>query len=169
MENNKKYHLFWNGPFSNWYPSNIIVEGVAYNCTEQHMMAEKAKMFGDKEMYQRIMMSNSPADQKAYGKKVKDFNKIVWETSARDIVYKGNLCKFTQHADLKEFLLGTGNDVIVEASPYDVIWGIGLHETDKRCLDPKQWKGLNWLGEVLMRVREWIQKDQNGEIVHVNS
>lgn len=152
----KEFYLFWNGPFSNWYPARILVDGISYTCTEQHMMAEKARLFDDEETLEKIMVATHPHDQKRLGRQVKGFNVDKWNAVARDRVYIGNLAKFTQHEDLKEFILRTGDDIIVEASPYDTIWGIGLYEDDERCLDPKQWKGKNWLGEVLMRVRDTI-------------
>lgn len=151
------FHLFWNGPFSNWYSASITVDGVEYSCTEQHMMAEKAKLFEDHETLKKIMRAKHPAEQKKLGRQVKGFDVDKWSVVAKELVYKGNLAKFTQHEDLKQYLLGTGDKIIVEASPYDTVWGIGLGEDDERCLDPKQWKGTNWLGEVIMRVRATIR------------
>jgi ribA/ribD-fused uncharacterized protein len=156
----QKFHFFWGGPFSNWFYAPIVVDGVEYDCTEQHMMAMKAKLFGDEKIHRQIMEAHDPATQKALGRKVKNFNKEQWEAIAREVVYQGNLVKFTTDGDLKTFILNTGDDIIVEASPTDTLWGIGLSANDPRAKIPSQWRGLNWLGEVLMRVRETIRNQE---------
>lgn len=153
-----KLHLFWGGPLSNWYKSKFVLEGKTYNTSEQYMMEAKALFFGDEEMAKKIMASNDPREQKAYGRKVKDFDPAKWDEVARDLVYKGCLAKFSQDEKLKEFILSTDDETLVEASPYDRIWGIGLSAEDPRAQDPAQWQGKNWLGEVLMRVRETLKK-----------
>jgi ribA/ribD-fused uncharacterized protein len=152
-----KLHLFYGGPFSQWYDAEMFVDGELYNCAEQYMMASKAKLFGDEESLAKIMASQQPWEQKALGKKVKNFDKAKWEAVAKEIVFKANYAKFTQHEDLKAYILGTEDEVLVEASPTDTIWGIGLAETDPRAMDPAQWQGTNWLGEVIMDVRELIR------------
>jgi len=156
-----KYTFFWNGPASQWYPSVFEIDGVSYNCAEQWMMVRKARLFEDAAAEQAIMESNSPRDQKAIGRKIKGFSQEVWEAEGENNrplcwneVYRGNLAKFQQNADLLEWLKGTAGTLLVEASPYDKIWGIGLGEDDPRCQDPEQWQGLNWLGEVVTAVRE---------------
>lgn len=151
------YVFFWSGPFSQWRPSIFVIDGVKYNCAEQYMMAMKAKLFGDEEMYHAIMITNDPSKQKAMGRNVRNFDKVKWEQEAKVIVYRATLAKFTQNRDLWKALSDTGNRLIVEASPHDTIWGIGLREDDPRCLDPKQWLGLNWLGEICTQVRDDIR------------
>ena len=157
MKTTAKYVLFWDGPFSQWHPSVFKVDGTTYNCAEQFMMAEKAKLFGDTKKRKEIMKTSSPKKQKHLGREVKPFDKNRWNSVARDIVFRGNVAKFSQNEDLKKELLSTGNRVLAEASPVDEIWGIGLAEDDPEALNPKNWKGTNWLGEVLMRVRETIK------------
>jgi ribA/ribD-fused uncharacterized protein len=76
-----------------------------------------------------------------------------WNAVARDVMYKALLAKFTQDSYLKKQMLSTGDRIFVEASPHDCIWGIGMHWKDMACDDPKNWKGSNWLGETLTRVR----------------
>ena len=151
-------HAFWGGPFSQWAKCTFTIDGIEYNCAEQYMMAEKARLFKDEDSLDQIMASKNPRDQKAIGRKVKGFVQEEWEAVARDVVTKANLAKFSQDQTLKDFILGTGDDHIVEASPYDRIWGVGIAEDDERIWDKDQWDGKNWLGECLMEVREALQK-----------
>lgn len=156
MENDK-FVFFYGGPFSQWFPSRFKIGNQTYNCAEQYMMAQKALTFGDVETQIKIMTAGEPSKQKALGRKVKFFNPSQWNTVCRKIVYDANYAKFSDPS-LKALLLATGDKEIVEASPYDTIWGIGLSETDPRCLDKTQWRGTNWLGEVLMAVRSDLRK-----------
>jgi len=149
--------LFWGGPFSQWYSHTMSIDGVIYNCCEQYMMAEKARLFGDTEALEKIMASDDPRQQKAIGRTVKNFNPHMWNHVCRDVVFKANLNKFSD-PDLKLILMNTGDREIVEASPYDKIWGIGLGENDPRAEDKSQWQGTNWLGEAIMQVREVYKK-----------
>jgi len=154
------YELFWGGIYSQWYQINMTINGVVYNCCEQYMMAEKARCFDDKEAEKNILETWNPATQKKIGRKVRGFDKEVWEKVQENgnpfcwnIVYDANYAKFTQNEGLKIALLETEGE-LVEASPYDKIWGIGLAEDDERALDKSQWKGTNWLGEVITQLRE---------------
>jgi len=157
---NEQFTFFWSGPFTQWHRSPFEIDGIWYNCAEQYMMAEKARMFGDTEMESRIMTAIEPADQKRYGRQVKGFDLKKWNATAREIVYRGSYAKYTQNPKLKENLLKTAGTTLVEASPHDKIWGIGLHKTDHRCKNRETWQGSNWLGEVLTKVREKIT-DEN--------
>lgn len=151
------YILFHGSFLSQWYKREIVVDSIKYSCCEQLMMSEKARLFGDEDALKKIMQSDDPSVQKSFGRKVKNFNKKEWDTVARHIVFKANYAKFSQHEDLKNKLLETGDKIIVEASPYDTIWGIGLGCNDDRVLDPNQWRGTNWLGEEIMKVREFLK------------
>lgn len=151
---------FYGSAYSQWAMRDILIDGVDYNCTEQYMMAEKARLFGDDHALGIIMRSHDPSHQKSWGKNVKNFDKDKWEEIARDVVEKANYAKFTQHEDWKEQLLATGDKIIVEASPYDCIWGVGLGCDDPKVLDSKNWRGTNWLGEAIMKVRETIRKQE---------
>lgn len=142
--------------FSQWFPAEFEVEGTTYYCAEQYMMAEKARVFGDEEIRQQILSSSDPKEMKALGRLVKNFDVEKWNDVAGDIVVMGNFHKFKQNPRLLDFLLSTGEKVIVEASPYDTIWGIGMKESDLGITDPSNWKGTNLLGFALMEVRDRI-------------
>lgn len=147
------FALFWDGPFSQWDRSPFSIAGQRYNCAEQWMMASKAHLFRDRQAYDRIMASSSPRDQKAIGKTVRGFDKARWEQDAKVIVYRGSRAKFTQNPEHLDALKASVGLVIVEASPYDPIWGIGLGVEDPRAIDPTQWQGTNWLGQILTDLR----------------
>jgi ribA/ribD-fused uncharacterized protein len=133
------------------------MEGVRYNCAEQYMMAEKARVFGDLETLGKILAAGSPRAQKALGRQVRGFDGAVWDSVCRGIVYRGSLAKCEQNEQLKSRLLGTGEKVIVEASPVDLIWGIGLAAEDLRAVRPAEWRGTNWLGVALMQARSFLR------------
>ena len=152
-----EYVLFWGGWPSQWHPAHFALGGVAYNCCEQYMMAEKARAFGDEAALAQVLASQSPREQKAIGRRVKDFDPGVWKGVCRGIVYAGNLARFSQDPDAKQTLLATGVRTIVEASPLDRIWGIGLAPDNPKTLDPAQWRGTNWLGVALTQVRETLR------------
>lgn len=155
--------FFWGGECSQWYKAMIEIDGVNYNCNEQYMMAQKARLFDDKDMFAAIMASNNPRDQKAFGRKVKGFDAAKWNEIARLVVYRANLAKFAQNPSLKAWLLQTGKREIVEASPEDRVWGIGLGENDDRIWDRAQWRGTNWLGLAIMQVRSDIRAIEEHE------
>jgi ribA/ribD-fused uncharacterized protein len=151
-------HVYFYGScYSQWAMRSFELDGNLFNCCEQYMMYRKAKLFGDHESAKKIWSSGDPAEQKALGRKVKNFDKDKWEEIARDVVYKANYAKFTQNEDCKQQLLETKHKIIVEASPTDCIWGVGLWATDCKILDSKNWRGTNWLGEAIMKVRKALQ------------
>lgn len=146
--------------FSQWYPSYFVVDGVAYNCAEQYMMAEKALFFGDIEIWKKIISSTDPDKIKKLGREVKNFDAGLWDKASEEVVLKGNLHKFGQNKELLDLLLETGKKTLAEASPYDKIWGIGMNEaTAKRYGYPHVWKGENKLGFILMEVRDILRND----------
>jgi ribA/ribD-fused uncharacterized protein len=151
---------FLNGPFSQWYPTEFT-EGIngenrKFNCAEQFMLACKAFMFNDIEIFEKIMASKSPREQKELGRKVYNFHPDSWNELAQEFVYIGNLAKFSQNPKLKDYLLSSGNRHLVEGAHYDPIWGVGLAWNDPAILDSSNWRGTNWLGETLMQVRETL-------------
>jgi ribA/ribD-fused uncharacterized protein len=142
--------------FSQWWPASFMVDGIAYPTAEHWMMAKKALLFRDREQYDNIIATDSPAKAKKFGRAVKNFDANTWADQAFQFVVEGNKYKFSQHPQLKEFLIKTNNLVIVEASPFDKIWGIGskAHETD-----PFKWKDTNLLGFALMEVRDKLKNE----------
>lgn len=175
--------LFLTNRLSQWYRSDFEIDGIKYNCCEQWMMAEKARLFGDKETLEKIMKVDPnnpnlavdfpgrefevwpdyPRLQKELGREVKGFNKEQWEKVAQDVVYRGNYAKFTipgENGHLWDFLQATGEKILAEANPRDPIWGIGLSREDPRAQDPTMWKGKNWLGEALMKVRAKVNEEK---------
>jgi ribA/ribD-fused uncharacterized protein len=155
-----KYIFFYNGFLSNWADTPFIdlETKVSYNCSEQYMMHQKALLFRDIETAKAIMLEKHPREQKALGRTVKNFDAGIWNLYARSMVYDGCFYKFTQNQQAREYLLSTKDHYLVEASPYDTIWGIGLAEGDELVKDPKNWKGTNWLGQVLTQLREDLIK-----------
>lgn len=143
--------------FSQWWKSPFEVEGIIYPTAEHWMMAQKALLFNDKQSFEAIINAKTPGAVKALGRQVKDFDNELWEKKRFDIVVKGNFYKFSQDEALKEFLIKTHDRVIVEASPVDNIWGIGLAADDERAGNPELWQGLNLLGFALMEVRDMLK------------
>ncbi|WP_175439246.1 NADAR family protein [Streptomyces vilmorinianum] len=139
---------------SQWWPSPFEVEGVRYATAEHWMMAGKARLFGDREAEQAALASRSPAEAKKAGRMVRGFDETVWERERFAIVVEGSVHKFGSDDALRAFLIGTGRRVLVEASPLDRVWGIGLAADDPRAMDPARWRGLNLLGFALMEARE---------------
>lgn len=148
-----KYHLFYGGPFSQWAKSPFIIDGTKFNTAEQWMMWNKALAFSDIDSAKAIQSTSDPREQKALGRKVKNFDDAIWMKVAYDLVVEGNRAKFDQNPKLADYLKATKGMIIVEASPYDRRWGIGLGETDPRALDEGQWLGENLLGKAIMDVR----------------
>jgi ribA/ribD-fused uncharacterized protein len=158
MKITNKYVFFWNGIYSQWYSSRMTIDGIEYNCCEQYMMHQKALTFGDTIIAEMILESSDPKEQKSLGRKVSGFNKDKWDDVCIGIVFKGNLAKFSQNELLKKTLLSTDDKILVEASPYDKIWGIGLAEDHPDIEDPSKWKGLNLLGWSITMVKKELQK-----------
>jgi len=138
---------------SQWWPASFSIDDQQYPTAEHYMMAEKAKLFGDDEAYARILSARNPSEAKALGRRVKGFDEQLWTARRFQIAVRGNTAKFAQNPELKEWLIDTGDVVLVEASPVDAIWGIGLAAGDKRALDLRTWRGLNLLGFALMKTR----------------
>lgn len=165
-----KYLFFWGHTprvpgqvdqscLSNWYPAPFTVDGVRYATTEHYMMAGKARLFGDAEMEREILDCTDPGKAKALGRKVAGFDADIWERHSFEIVVEGNLAKFTEHAGMGALLRRTGSQVIVEASPRDRIWGIGMGKNNEDSSNPSKWRGQNRLGFALMEVRARMSRE----------
>ena len=140
--------------FSQWWDGHpFSIDGVGYRTAEHYMMARKADLFGDRAMRDRILAARSPGEAKKLGRSIEAFDEATWLKGRWDIVVAGNVAKFGQHEGLKRYLAETGNKVLVEASPADRIWGIGLAANDPAAEQPAAWLGLNLLGFALMEAR----------------
>jgi ribA/ribD-fused uncharacterized protein len=148
--------------FSQWWLSPFSVGDVNYASAEHFMMAQKAQLFGDETARLKILETGSPKIAKQLGRKVKGFKEDVWQNSRFELVVEGNLAKFSQNDLLGQFLTGTGDRVLVEASPVDRVWGIGMSAADDRATNPEQWRGLNLLGFALMEVRQQLLTEKLG-------
>lgn len=144
--------------FSQWWEDGFTVNNEAYKTAEHWMMAEKARVFNDEEIRKKILTVHHPQEAKQLGRKVKNFDPTVWDEQKFNIVVKGNYHKFSQHEDLQQFLLNTKNRVLVEASPRDRIWGIGMSQNNEKASNPNLWRGQNLLGFALMEVRDRLNK-----------
>ncbi len=162
-----KWLMFWGhqpqadgtvgkGCLSQWWPCTFTVDGVDYASAEHWMMAGKARLFGDEGALARILAARSPAEAKKLGRLVRGFDDELWTGRRFGLVVAGNVAKFGQDPARREFLLGTANRVLVEASPRDRVWGIGLGAANEKATDPAQWRGLNLLGFALMEAREQL-------------
>ena len=156
--NNKKF--LTKSCLSQFFPCKFKSNDIEYNCAEQYMMSEKAKLFKDEEIYQLILKETSPDKIKRLGRQIKNFNNREWDKNKLNIILQGNILKFSQNEDLKKFLIETGDKILVEASPYDKIWGIGLDQKNPDARNPHKWNGLNLLGFTLMKVRDIIKKNE---------
>ena len=164
-----KYLFFWGHQpskndavtkscLSQWWVADFVVAGITYRSTEHWMMAEKARLFADEDALARILAAKSPAEAKKLGREIQGFEPDAWETHKVEIVRAGNKHKFGQHKNLAEFLLSTNDRVLVEASPVDTIWGIGLAADSVDAENPAGWQGPNLLGFILMEVRDQLRR-----------
>ncbi|WP_234536078.1 NADAR family protein [Streptomyces shenzhenensis] len=147
---------------SQWWPSRFVVDGVEYATAEHWMMAGKARLFGDAEAERAVLAAKHPAEAKKAGRLVRGFDEETWRRERFGLVTEGSVHKFAADTGLRDFLLGTGDRVLVEASPVDRIWGIGLTATDAGADDPERWRGLNLLGFALMAARERLAAEETG-------
>nr|WP_031168005.1 NADAR family protein [Streptosporangium roseum] len=160
-----RYLFFWGhrpprgggvgaGCLSQWWEVAFTVDGHLFRSAEHYMMAHKAWLFGDGETAARILAAGHPGEAKKLGREVRGFDESVWDEHRYEIVVRGTIAKFGRHPELRDFLLGTRGRVLVEASPVDRIWGIGLTADDERAASPATWRGPNLLGFALMDARD---------------
>ncbi|MGY6651201.1 NADAR family protein [Amycolatopsis sp. TRM77291] len=159
-----KFLFFWGhqpprdgtiGPecFSQWWPARFTADGETFPTAEHYMMWRKAVLFDDAESAARILAARHPRQAKELGREVRGFEQSRWEDARSAIVLEGTIAKFGQHPELRDFLLGTRNRVLVEASPLDAIWGIGLAADHTDVENAERWRGLNLLGFALGEAR----------------
>jgi ribA/ribD-fused uncharacterized protein len=149
---------------SNWCPSPFVSEEElekegsphVYENNEQYMMAEKARLFGDDNALANILSNGDPAFCKKWGRRVKGFDAVIWNNNCKKIVSNGIYYKFTQNREMGDYLVSTGDKILVETNPHDNIWGIGITAHEAARSLPSQWPGTNYLGECLMEVREML-------------
>lgn len=147
------FTFFWDGPFSQWYPAKFTASCIKFNCAEQFMMWSKATTFDDLATARLIMEKRDPRLQKQLGRKVKDFDPEIWDKIKNKVVEEASFFKFSQNPLLLQRLYETEGTTLVEASPYDKIWGIGLAADDPKAENRSTWQGQNLLGEILTEVR----------------
>lgn len=143
---------------SQWFPAPFEIDGVQYPTAEHFMMAEKARLFKDNEMLAQILACQTPKEAKAFGRKVQNFDAQIWQKHCSEIVVKANVAKFSSNGAMADWLLLTAPKVLVEASMWDKIWGIGMTAQTTGARDPKLWKGLNLLGFALMEARDRLSQ-----------
>jgi len=154
MKSNETHIFFWNGIYSNWYPAKFSYKGNEFENSEQAFMWEKANFFGDYKIANIVLETPEPRENKKLGRRVKNFNSFKWDQVSKNFMYDVNKSKFEQNPGLKAQLLQTDGKDLVEASPYDKIWGIGMTEDDAVGVTPNEWLGKNYLGEVLTKLRK---------------
>lgn len=151
--------LFWqtDSVFSNWHPTGVFeYDGQSFENSEAAFMYAKAKTFGDEQIAAQILENQEPRAAKKLGRKVTGFDDVVWDQVKLKLMIDVCMAKFSQNNRMVQILMDTSPKELVEGSPYDKIWGIGLAANDPRSLDRKNWKGENLLGQALMKVREWF-------------
>jgi ribA/ribD-fused uncharacterized protein len=145
---------FWDGIFSNFYPITFMYKDKMFLTSEQAFMWEKSRTFKDSAIELLILNANTPQEAKKLGRKVGNFAVDTWDRIKEQIMYDVVYTKFSSSPTLSAQLISTGNKTLVEASPFDKIWGVGLGENDIKILNEKNWQGQNLLGKVLMNVRK---------------
>lgn len=179
---------FWFGPFSNWFkpcyfsgqdalgellprlrhrdwkipaeshPSTVLIANHRFHCGEQWMMAIKAWIFGDDRRLKAILQAWEPKEHKSLGRSVSDFDPEIWEDISVDVVVSGSISRFGSNSAILSELLATGDRVLVEGSPYDRVWGVGLKFDDPKIEDPRNWRGRNLLGVALVEARDELRR-----------
>lgn len=145
------------GEFSNWYIHPRAFDEyqngrIYFICVEQEMMYRKAETFQDLDVMEKIEHTFDPRKLKELGRQVKNYNDDIWNRIRYAVVFQACLKKFSFFEDLGDLLISTGDSILVEASPYDATWGIGMGTDTPGWDDQTRW-GKNLLGKVLMDVR----------------
>lgn len=152
------HHFYWSGPFSQWQICQIELWGQSFNCAEQAMMYAKAILFKDEATAGLILSATDPGKQKALGRQISNFDDATWDGRKFEIVHDINVAKFDQNKGLRRKLFQTAPKALVEASPLDCIWGIGLDAQTAAITPETEWPGQNLLGQALTQVRAELTK-----------
>ena len=119
-------------------------------------MYRKAQVMGDVESAEKILGESDPKAVQKLGRAVSPWDQGMWDANVVAVAYEAIWQKFSQNPDLANRLLNTGYAELLEASPYDSIWGIGMSEADVRA--GIKWSGQNILGKALMNVRHELRE-----------
>lgn len=167
IKRTENYIFFWGSPLSNFDQCEFKIDFAKYNCSEQYYMAKKAAFHSDWITHAQIMRTDDPKEQKKFGRKVHGFDPSMWDLVKYEIMLRGLYGKFYQNEAYKTYLLQTDGKILVEASPFDKVWGVGLSMNDDKILDEKNWLGRNLLGKALMEVRQSIKcgANENGQFI----
>ena len=144
--------------FSQWYELPFVVDNITYKTAEHWMMAHKALLFEDQKSFDKIINADKPGEVKELGRLIMGFDELIWAANRYKIVVNGNIHKFNQHPKFAEYLVNTNDRILVEASPVDTIWGIGLAQDSEYSNEPDNWRGQNLLGFALMEVRDFLMQ-----------
>lgn len=159
--NTDTHVYFWNGIYSQWSRSKFTEDGIEYPNAEFYMMYHKARVFNAVDIQSEMIKNKyNPKTVKALGRKIKNFTDSIWDEHKMEIVTQASYLKFTQNKNLLNQLLREQHLELVEASPVDKIWGIGLHYDDDKVLDKSNWNGQNLLGKCIMNAREQIINEE---------
>ena len=150
------------GYLSNWYRSTFSVEDKTYSSMEQFLMHSKAMWFQDVKVAEKIMESQSPKEQKRLGRQVSGFDEVIWDRCRERILQVGLMAKFSQNQEMRKWLLATQGSKLAEASPRDLVYGIGVSAEDARSVPSANWKGANLLGKSLQRIRTLLTEGKHG-------
>jgi ribA/ribD-fused uncharacterized protein len=151
------------GCLSQWWPSPFTADGMRFATAEHYMMWRTATLSGDRTTAERVLVASHPHAAETLGRRVVGFDQRVWDEHRYEIVVAGSMARFGRHPPLRAFLFGTGERVLVEASPVDGVWGIGLSGDDPAAADPARWRGLNLLGFALMRARALLRERESAD------
>jgi ribA/ribD-fused uncharacterized protein len=164
----EKFVMFWRSRpnpegklgeecLSPWFERKFESDGVTYSLVEQYIVAQKAMLFGDRVNLRKIRVNTDPKDIRIISMRIQGVDNAVWQEFSHSISCTGNFLKFSQHPDMKAYLLSTGDATLAEASPYDRTGGIGLDRLDEDATHPERWLGRNLFGYALMQVREKLR------------
>ena len=143
---------------SNHHHSHFTHNDQKYLCNEQWFLSEKCKYFEHPEAADQILKESDPGKMVQIAKVCTGDNHN-WKESEFSIMEEGLMNKFEQNPECKEFLLKTGTKKLIEGSPYDTHWGVGLWYSDPRIDDERNWRGFNCnnLGQALMNCRDKLK------------